>query len=165
MTKINMKNSLTKILGIVIIITFLAISGFFLSKNNQKQEVNKVTEKITVFYSPTCGCCGNYISYLKQKGYLVERVRQTDLRDIKIKYKIPSNLESCHTSVIENYVVEGHIPVEVIGKLLTDKPDIAGIALSGMPPASPGMGGSKNKPFLIHAISKNGNDLGIFMKF
>ena len=120
---------------------------------------------ITVYKSPTCGCCDNYVAYLKRRGLAVTVVDELDLAPIKMQYKIPGELQSCHTAVIGGYVVEGHIPTEVIQKLLDEKPDIAGIALAGMPMGSPGMPGGKSGQFMIHAIAETGEDNGVFIEY
>lgn len=113
--------------------------------------------KVTIFHDPSCGCCGLYSDYMKKNGFDVEVNKLSNLAPIKEQYGIPGNLLSCHTSVIENYFVEGHVPVEAIQKLLAEKPDIKGISLPGMPSASPGMPGKKNGPFIIYSISEDGS--------
>ncbi len=75
------------------------------------------------------------------------------MSSIKKKYQIAQNMKSCHTGVIEDYFVEGHVPVEAIEEMLAEKPDISGIALPGMPPGSPGMPGQKTEAFKIYALS------------
>lgn len=110
--------------------------------------------KITVFYSPTCSCCGQYISYLKRKG--LEVIKKEDMRkriDILDKHQISQNMESCHTSIVGDYFVEGHVPFEIIKKLLEEKPEIDGIALPGMPNGSPGMPGFKTEKWTIYGFS------------
>lgn len=153
------------ILVALIAAVVLVAGGLTLLGNNKKDRAGGVPEKITVFHSPTCGCCGNYVAYLKHSGYEVEAIRQADLSGIKTEYGIPSSLESCHTSIVGNYVIEGHVPIEAVQKLLAEKPDIAGIALAGMPSGSPGMAGAKLAPFQIHAITVEGEDGGIFTEF
>ena len=106
----------------------------------------------TVYKSPTCGCCGEDISYLKKQGFEVKTENKTDMSAIKVQYGIPENMQSCHTTVMGDYVVEGHIPVEAIQKLLTEKPDIGAIALPGMPQGSPGMPGVKEGKFEIFGL-------------
>lgn len=113
-------------------------------------------KQITIYKSSTCGCCSAYASYMKKKGFDVNIVNMQDLTALKEKYNIPSILQSCHTSVIGNYFVEGHIPVEAINRLLAEKPDIMGIAMPGMPSASPGMPGAKIQDFVISAVNKDG---------
>ena len=74
------------------------------------------------------------------------------MSSIKEKYQIPPSMRSCHTVVIEDYFVEGHVPIEAIKKLFAEKPDIDGIVLAGMPSGSPGMPGQKTEAFKIYAL-------------
>ncbi|MBI2558697.1 hypothetical protein HYW20_05215 [Candidatus Woesearchaeota archaeon] len=113
--------------------------------------------KITIFQDPSCGCCGLYSDYMKRNGFDVEVKLVSSLEGVKNEYSIPKNLLSCHTSLIGDYYVEGHVPVEAIEKLLKEKPDTKGISLPGMPSASPGMPGKKTGPFIIYSISKDGS--------
>jgi len=115
--------------------------------------------KATVFYSPTCDCCREYIPYLKRQGFSVEAKPTRDMLSIKEQYQIPSEIESCHTTIIGDYFIEGHMPIEAIRKLLEEKPDILGIGLAGMPQGSPGMGGVKKEAFEIYGLSKVGEIL------
>ncbi len=122
-----------------------------------------VNEKITVYKSQSCCCCGIYVNYLKKQGFSVDVKDVSDVAQIKEQYKIPNALSSCHTSVVGDYFVEGHIPYEAIVKLINEKPDIAGIAMPGMPSGSPGMPGAKNGDFVIYSIGKDGSQ-GEFMR-
>lgn len=118
-------------------------------------QTEKVKPSAIVYKSPTCGCCKLYIAYLKKQGFDVEIKDVTDTESIKKKYNISGDKLSCHTTVIENYFFEGHIPVEAINKVLTEKPAIQGIALPGMPSGSPGMPGEKFDKFEISQLSKD----------
>ncbi len=121
-------------------------------------------DKAVIFKSQSCGCCSNYVSYMKkQDGFEVTTTNLEDVSSMKEKYGVPSSMESCHTMVVGDYFVEGHVPVEAVNKLLAEKPDIRGIALPGMPEASPGMPGAKRMPFEVYAVSKNGST-SLFMK-
>ena len=144
----------------MIIVIFLGIIFFaFGSKNVSSFEaVNNFEGDIVLYKSGSCGCCGVYSSYFKSKGN--SKTNVVDLEDLqatKRKYGIPSTMESCHTTVMGNYFVEGHIPLEVVNKLLTEKPDIKGIAMPGMPNGSPGMPGVKRGDFVIYAINNDGS--------
>lgn len=112
--------------------------------------------KAIVYKSPACGCCSVYVSYLKRAGIEVSVVERDDMTPIKDQYAISPSVQSCHTTVIGDYFVEGHVPVEVIRKVLSEKPNIKGIALPGMPSGSPGMPGSKQGLFEISALSPSG---------
>lgn len=111
------------------------------------------TEGPVMYASPTCGCCAEYASYLQSNGHDVEVEHVDDLPAIKSRYGIPAEAESCHTTLLEGYVVEGHVPVEAIDKLLAERPQIDAIALPEMPAGSPGMPGPKTSPFEILAIT------------
>ncbi len=113
-------------------------------------------QQVTIFKSQSCGCCGAYTNYMQKQGFAVQVNDISNMNPIKMQYAIPAQMQSCHTSVIGDYFVEGHIPVEAIDKLLAEKPDIAGIAMPGMPSGSPGMPGSK-EPFVIYAIGNDGS--------
>jgi hypothetical protein len=102
-----------------------------------------------IYASPTCACCGDYAAYLESEGWAVQ-VRRTDGMDaVKADAGVPDEARSCHTSKVGDYAVEGHVPIEAIDKLLRERPAVDGIALPGMPPGSPGMGGTKAGPFEI----------------
>lgn len=115
---------------------------------------------VTVYKTPTCDCCKNYIVYLRAKKYKVTELNLDEKLYVARKRTlgVPASLDSCHTTVIEdgNYFVEGHVPYEAINKLLADKPKIRGISLPGMPSASPGMPGGKTAPFSVKQVSRNG---------
>lgn len=107
---------------------------------------------ITVYSSPTCGCCEQYERYLEANGIKVKSVKTEHLADVKDSLGIPPDLRSCHTATVNGYFVEGHVPLEAIWRLLEERPGIDGIALPGMPSGSPGMGGAKAEPFIIYSI-------------
>lgn len=109
--------------------------------------------KAQQFSSPGCRCCGRYAAYLR--AYLDTTLRETETEDVtalKRHHDIPTELQSCHTLVLDEYVVEGHVPVEVIATLLEESPAINGIALPGMPAGAPGMGGTKSDSFTVYAL-------------
>ena len=100
---------------------------------------------IKVYKTPTCGCCKAWVEHLEQNGFKVEVVDMPDLSAVKTKYGVRPELQACHTAIVNNYVVEGHVPADLILKMINEKPAIAGIAVPGMPMGSPGMeaGGAK----------------------
>src|SRR6266436_2956459 len=103
-----------------------------------------------LYKNPQCSCCESYAAYLEQNGFQVDVKPTNDLAEISSKAGVPAELEGCHTMFVEGYVVDGLVPVDVIQKLLKERPAIAGIALPGMPMGAPGMGGSKTGPFTIY---------------
>ena len=94
---------------------------------------------VTVYKTPTCGCCTKWVDHLKEHGFAVEVMDMPDLSMVKQKYMIGDALQSCHTAVVGDYAIEGHVPADLIQKLLKEKPAVAGLAVPGMPAGSPGM--------------------------
>ncbi|PIS07957.1 hypothetical protein COT78_00540 [Candidatus Berkelbacteria bacterium CG10_big_fil_rev_8_21_14_0_10_43_13] len=111
--------------------------------------------KVTVTMIKTCGCCRLYSQYLSKKGFQVEDIFVDNIDTVKVEYKIPEDQRSCHTTIVGNYIVEGHIPVAAINKMLAEKPTIRGITMAGMPSGSPGMPGDKD-PFDIYKLTDSG---------
>ncbi len=116
---------------------------------------------VTVYKSPTCGCCEKYVDYLRDNGFVVEANNETDMSAIKKRYGMAS-VASCHTALVNGYVVEGHVPVAAIRKLLKEKPAIVGISAPGMPQNSPGMGEMKKGTLTIYAVPKDGKQPYVF---
>lgn len=121
--------------------------------------------KMTVYKSPYCDCCGQWVAYLRQRGIDVTVIEKEDMDPVKKMVGVPESLRSCHTALVGGYVVEGHVPISAIGRMLSEKPAIRGIALPGMPPGSPGMPGAKEEPFVIFAMPKKaGGAPSVYMK-
>jgi len=113
-------------------------------------------QSITLYKSPNCGCCSGHAKALESAGFTVT-IEETDNLDlVKQTHNIPAGGESCHTSVVGDYIVEGHVPLEAIEKLLTERPDIAGIGLPGMPIGTPGMPGRKTSSYEVYQLSAAG---------
>lgn len=119
-------------------------------------------EPMTVYRSPSCGCCGGWVDYMKAKGHDSKVVMLDDVIPTKERLKVPEEMQSCHTAVIDGYVIEGHVPMEAIDKLLKERPKVIGLAAPGMPQGSPGMSG-RPEPFTVYAFGPSGAKP--FMKF
>lgn len=111
---------------------------------------------LKVYKDPNCGCCKDWIKHLEQSGFKVEVVDMPDLSAVKTKYGVKPELQACHTAVVGNYTVEGHVPADLIVKMLNEKPAIAGIAVPGMPSGSPGMEGGAKEAYDVIAFDKDG---------
>jgi len=112
--------------------------------------------QMTVTKSPTCGCCVDYIALLRRRGADVTVVDTDDTASAKLELGVPYDTWSCHTTEVAGYVVEGHVPLEAIERLLSERPQLAGIGLPGMPAGSPGMNGIKTAPFQVLAFDADG---------
>ena len=99
------------------------------------------TAEVTVYKSPTCGCCVKWIDHLEDHGFRVEAVDVIDTRALKREHGVPGPLQACHTARVEGYVVEGHVPAPDIVRLLKERPEVKGLTVPGMPIGSPGMEG------------------------
>lgn len=112
---------------------------------------------MVVYKSPTCGCCTKWVEYMRSNGFTVEVHDQDDLTAIKRAAGVPDAAISCHTAQVGGYVIEGHVPVEAIRKLLAEKPAIAGLAVPGMVMGSPGMEqGNAHPAYDVMAIGRDG---------
>jgi hypothetical protein len=96
---------------------------------------------VVAHMSPTCLCCGDWAEHMKQHGFEVEVRYTDDLPGIKAEHRVPADLTSCHTAVVDGYILEGHIPADVIQRFLQERPRALGLAVPGMPLGSPGMEG------------------------
>lgn len=115
------------------------------------------TKNITVYRSPNCGCCGIWIEHAQKHGLKVKDVKTEDMEALKQKYNVPPELASCHTTIVDGYIMEGHIPVGDIKRFVTEKPNFAGLAVPGMPLGSPGMeAGDMRQPFNVLAFNQDG---------
>ena len=104
----------------------------------------------TVYKSTTCGCCDGYIAFLRKHGVAVAVVSDdAALYETKAAYGVPAEAQSCHTVSLAGYVVEGHVPLEALEKLLAERPELDGIALPGMPTGTPGMEGPRFGPLTV----------------
>ena len=118
---------------------------------------------LVVYKSPTCGCCKKWVSHMRENGFSVEVHEQYDVTPKKDEYGVPRRLRSCHTATIGGYVVEGHVPADVVRRLLAEKPEVAGIAVPGMPMGSPGMEGYRKDAYDVVSFGKNGKT-GIYAR-
>lgn len=108
---------------------------------------------VTLYKNPQCDCCEGYAAYLRKNGFAVKVIPTNDLTVMGEKYGIPASQAPCHISLIGGYVVGGHVPFEVIQRLLSENPQITGINLPGMPTGTPGMDGPKTQ-LTIYEIGK-----------
>jgi hypothetical protein len=126
-----------------------------LAAQKKPAAVQKLDAK--VYLSPTCGCCSKWTDHLKDAGFTVTREVTAELESVPARQKVPAKVRSCHTAVVGKYLVEGHVPADVVKQMLKDAPDIAGIAVPGMPTGSPGMEGPNPRSYSIVAFKADGS--------
>jgi hypothetical protein len=112
---------------------------------------------MTVYLSPTCGCCSGWVEHLQGNGFEVSLEYHADLAPVKEGFAIPAALQSCHTGIVNGYAVEGHVPADVIRQFLAEAPAVRGLAVPGMPVGSPGMEvGDQVDPYDVLTFTSNG---------
>ena len=109
-----------------------------------------------VWLTPTCGCCGKWVDHMHASGFKLTREVTTELDAVPERKRVPEPLRSCHTALIGRYLVEGHVPADLVRQLLKEQPKIAGIATPGMPVGSPGMEGPGARSYSIVAFRADG---------
>jgi hypothetical protein len=111
---------------------------------------------VTVYKSATCGCCHKWIEHLRAAGFTVKAYDTEDLTSVATSMGVPFRLTSCHTARVGNYVIEGHVPADLIRKVLAEHPAILGLAVPGMVTGSPGMEGPNPQRYDVIAWTREG---------
>ncbi|MDD5460819.1 MAG: DUF411 domain-containing protein [Methylococcales bacterium] len=140
-----------KILNFFLVIIFLACNSATRAETGKTEKLRD----IVVYRSPTCQCCRKWLEHLKQNNFNVKDMVTDDVQAIKDKYGVSKEMASCHTAIVDGYVIEGHVPANDIVKLLKTKPKIAGISVPGMPSGTPGMEmGGRIDPYDVMSFDK-----------
>src|SRR6187401_1048775 len=114
-------------------------------------------QKVTLYKDPQCSCCEIYAQYLRDNGFEVTVIPTNDLATLSEEHGIPPDLQGCHLSLIGDYAIGGHVPVDIVKRLLASNPPLKAITLPGMPAGGPGMmPGVKTGLFRVYAINKDG---------
>ena len=134
--------------------TFVLLTGVFafLAKPGRMAEA----ARITVYKSPACTCCDKWANHLRDAGFQVITKNNSDMDGVKSSAGVQPMLQSCHTALVEGYVVEGHVPAADIKRLLLERPAVSGLTVPGMPMGSPGMEGRYQDPYAILTFDENG---------
>lgn len=133
----------------------MALVGFAPAPAQAGSGQNDAT--VTVYKSPTCGCCTAWVDHLKENGFSVDVVERTDVYPEKQRFGVPERLYSCHTARIGDYTIEGHVPAADIRRLLTERPAVTGLSVPGMPHGSPGMETGRVDPYAVISFDDYGN--------
>jgi hypothetical protein len=141
---------------------FLLTSAIFVSASlfaacaRSGADTHSSLPEVAVYKSPTCGCCTDWVAHLEENGFAVRTTEMADVTPIKEDFGVPVRLRSCHTAIVDGYAVEGHVPADDIKRMLRERPEIAGIAVAGMPQGSPGMPGPNPQRYDVTAFLKDG---------
>ena len=135
-----MKNKAFYIVTATIILASIFFWAYmFKSSSDQQATPFEGDITMTMYSTPDCGCCVKWAEYLEDNGVDVTVEKVADLQTVKNEHGVPGQLSACHTAIVDGYVVEGHVPIEDIRRLLGERPDAIGVSVPGMPPNSPGM--------------------------
>jgi len=137
-------------------LSFLTFVGIALGVIYGLSQTAAQAADVTLYKNPQCLCCEGYAEYLRDNGHEVIVKPTHQLVSMSREAGIPDNFEGCHLAFIDGYVVSGHVPVNTVNRLLSERPDINGITLPGMPAGSPGMTGTKAGPFKIYEVAGEG---------
>lgn len=150
-----MVRKIIPVLGLLFVLLAAACSGGAVEEAALESSGSST---MVVYRTPTCGCCGDWIAHVEENGYTVKVENVQNLTPLKSRYNVPRTLQSCHTAVVDGYVIEGHVPAADIERLLTERPDVAGLAVPGMPAGSPGMevAGAAAQPFDVLTFDTTG---------
>jgi hypothetical protein len=141
----------------MMLITLVAmLLAFTIDSTPPRMQASGGAGKVTVYRSQTCGCCGKWVEHLQKAGFavtvhIVDRVDNAPGRD-----RVPAELRSCHIANVNRYLIEGHVPADVIKDLLRKRPKIEGLAVPGMPAGSPGMESPQPVPYDIVSWDRSG---------
>lgn len=112
---------------------------------------------VTVYKTEFCGCCSKWTAHLEQSGLTVNEIIVTDTSPVRTRLGVPGSMTSCHTAVVGEYWVEGHVPADLISRLMQEKPkNIRGISVPGMPPGSPGMEAPNPSVYEVFSVNDAG---------
>ena len=148
----TLKNFIKFIILLILSASLFFAFNFVADKQEVLANTNKNKLNVEVFKTPSCGCCYGYVLFLEKEKFNVKQTDMRSLHSIKKKYNIPIEMQSCHTTIMGKYFIEGHVPLQAVNKLLKEQPDIDGIALPGMPIGTPGMPGEKEEPYVIYQL-------------
>lgn len=133
-----------------------ALAGAVWWRRGSLGATEAVTTVITVYASPSCGCCHKWVEHLEKNGFAVTVENRNDVTPVKNELGVPRDLWSCHTGVVDGYAIEGHVPADLIRKVLRERPSITGLSAPGMPNGSPGMEGPTKDRYEIIAFGRDG---------
>ena len=152
---LKIKNKFVSVFAVMFVLALVSLS----------QLAHSDTLLMKVYKTETCGCCNDWIEHVQAAGFIVESINLTQLQAKKNELGVPTNLASCHTAVIDGYVIEGHVPATDILNLLNEKPPVSGLAVPGMPHGSPGMETGRVDSFDVFTFEKGTTNTRVWASY
>lgn len=133
--------------------------GLLLAAGRRAWALPGAPTTVTVYASRSCGCCADWVDHLKASGFATDVHHEEEMDMVKDNLGVPGPVRSCHTAQVEKYLIEGHVPAEDIRRLLKERPQVAGLAVPGMPASAPGMArpGAPHQPYQVLAFRRDGS--------
>jgi hypothetical protein len=146
------------IIGAAVIVGGAVVSTVVARQSGNARPTAGQAPMVDVYKDATCACCNKWVEHLRANGFEVRVTNTRDLASFKTSHGVPRQLQSCHTAIVDGYVIEGHVPASDVQRLLKERPAIAGLAVGGMPVGSPGMEmpGARAEPYDVVAFDKSG---------
>lgn len=142
--------------NLVAIVTFAGSMG--LGACGQLDATSHAGPTIQMYKNPSCQCCVKWATHLEDAGFKIEAHNESSLASLKLAAGVPQDLWSCHTAIVDGYVIEGHVPVSDIQRLLAERPSAKGLAVPGMPTGSPGMEyGDRHENYAVMLFDEDGD--------
>ncbi len=149
--------------GVGIVLALLGVGAYLQFGQQFGQSADLPT--VTVYKSPSCSCCAEWVTHMQEQGFSVKVESRFNVRPVKKQVGLPSSLAACHTAVVGNYVVEGHVPAQDVKRLLREEPEVRGLSVPGMPVGSPGMErGNRVEPYKVLTFTPEG-ETAVFAQY
>ncbi|MEL7834847.1 DUF411 domain-containing protein [Fodinibius sp. Rm-B-1B1-1] len=146
-----------KFLTYATLIILIAGGAIWYIVNDYYNRQDNSAAEVTMYKNEGCQCCEKWAVYMQGNGYSVKSINSPNLYGVKADQGIPQNMGACHTAIVGDYVVEGHVPAGDIERLLTEEPDARGLVVPGMPASSPGMNTKINEPYKVYLLKNDGS--------
>ena len=143
----------------LVILTLSTITSLYADSTWDPTQPHSILEKpleITVYRSAQCGCCKDWIDHLKKHNFKVNDVVSDNMHAVKSQLGLPGELASCHTGVVNGYIIEGHVPAQDIKQLVYSKSELKGLSVPQMPHGTPGMETGRKDPFQVVGFDNKG---------
>lgn len=148
-----------KAFGVGIVLALLGVGAYY------QFGTSPDLPTVTVYKSPSCNCCADWVTHMRDQGFPVEVNSRLNVGPVKKQVGLPSSLAACHTAVVDSYVVEGHVPAAEVKTLLRERPEVRGLSVPGMPVGSPGMEqGNRVEPYEVLTFTPAG-DTTVFARY
>jgi hypothetical protein len=156
----GMSNTAKGLAVLVCVLGLAAGAAYVVQAQRQAGAPAQPSLAMEVYKTPTCGCCTKWVDHMRAAGFQVtaKDISQAELDGLKARHGVPQAMSSCHTGLIDGYVVEGHIPAAEVLRFLKERPAVAGLAVPGMPLGSPGMEveGVTPRPYSVLTFDRAG---------